>query len=60
MESLVKISNKIEYVLGSPGQKTTQKHPKMKVSAGTKTYPISLKADRYVYHLNNFHLLKTE
>ena len=49
--------------------KNYQKHPKMKVSAGTKTLkiynsttrdPISLKADSYVYHLNTFHLLKTE
>ena len=37
MSSLVKISNKIDNILGSPGQKTTQTQPKMTVSAGTKT-----------------------
>ena len=38
MLSLVKVSNKIDNILGSPGQKTTQKQPKMTVSAGTKTF----------------------
>ena len=38
MSSLVKISNKIDKMLGSPGQKTTQKQPKMTVSAGTKIF----------------------
>ena len=38
MSSLAKISNKIDNILGSPGQKTTQKQPKMTVSAGTKTF----------------------
>ena len=50
--------------------KTTQKQSKMTVSAGKKTFEnlklenyrfdISLKRVRYVYHLNTFHLLKTE
>ena len=38
MSSLVKISNKIDNFLGSPGQKNTQKQPKMTVSAGTKAF----------------------
>ena len=38
MSSLVKISNKINIILWSPGQKTIQKQPKMTVSASTKTF----------------------
>ena len=34
MSSLVKISNKIDNILGSPGQKATQNQPKMTVSEG--------------------------
>ena len=69
MSSLFKISNKIDNILGSPGQKTTQKQPEMTVSAGTKIFEnlkledhrsYTLKLARYVYHLNTFHLLKTE
>ena len=37
MSSLLKILNKIDIILGSTGQKTTQKQPKMTVSAGKKT-----------------------
>ena len=37
MLSLVKISNKID-ILGNPGQKITQKQPKVTVSAGTKSF----------------------
>ena len=40
-------------ILGSSGQKTTQKQPKMTVSTGTKTF-------ENLNHLNIFHLLKTE
>ena len=69
MSSLVKISNKIDNFLGSPGQKNTQKQPKTTVSAGTKAFensklkttdPILLKLARYVCHLKSFHLLKIE
>ena len=37
MSSLAKISNKIDNILGSSGQKNTQKQPKITVSANTKT-----------------------
>ena len=38
LKSLVKISNKIDNILGSSSQKNTQKKPQMTVSAGTKTF----------------------
>ena len=38
MSSLVKISNKINIILWSPGKKTILKQPKMTVSADTKTF----------------------
>ena len=39
MSSLVKkISNTIDNILGSSGQKNTQEQPKMTVSAGTKIF----------------------
>ena len=69
MSSLVKILNKIYNILGSPVQKTTQKQPKMTVSAGTKTFeklklknknPILPKLACHVYQLNTSNLLKTE
>ena len=46
MSSLVKISNRIDNILGIPGQKITQKQPKMTVSADTKTFE-NLKLDNY-------------
>ena len=63
-----KVQTKLN-ILGSSGQKTTQKHPKMTVSTGTKTFEnLKFKNYRsdiakivhYMYHLNPFHLLKTE
>ena len=51
MSSLVKISNKIENVLGSSDQKSTQKPPKMTVSASTKTFE-NLKLEKYRSHIN--------
>ena len=61
-------SQKFRLLLGNSGQKLTQKQHKMTVSASTKTFennwrtadPISVKLAQYVYHLNMFHLLKTE
>ena len=57
-------SNKTDTILGSSGQKTTQKQLKMIVSASRKafenlkrenTYPILTKIAKYVYHLNTCH-----
>ena len=66
MSSLFKFSNKIENILGSSGQKVTQKQPKMTVCCceniwkfnSRTTDPISTKLARYVYHLNTFHFWK--
>ena len=38
-------------ILGSSGQKTTQKQPKMTVSAGTKTFK-NLKFENYISEIN--------
>ena len=51
MSSLVKISNKIGNILGSTGQKNTQKQPKMTVSASTKTFA-NLKLENYRSDIN--------
>ena len=40
MSSLVKISNKINRILGSSDQKTTESRLKMTVSVGGKTFEI--------------------
>ena len=51
MSLLVKISNKIDNILGSSGQKSTQKQPKMTVSASIKTFE-NLKLENYRSHIN--------
>ena len=46
MSSLAKISKNIDNILGSSGQKTTQKQPKITVSVDTKTFE-NLKLENY-------------
>ena len=50
MSSLVKISDKID-ILGSTGQKNTQKQPKMAVSASMKTFE-NLELENYRSDIN--------
>ena len=50
MSSLVKISDKID-ILGSTGQKNTQKQPKMTVSASMKTFE-NLELENYRSDIN--------
>ena len=50
MSSLLKILNKIDIILGSTGQKTTQKQPKMTVSAGKKTFE-NLRLENYRFDI---------
>ena len=49
--SLVKISNKFDHISVSYVQKTTQKQPKIALSAGMKTFEIS-KLENYKSDIN--------
>ena len=49
--SLVKISKKFDYISVSYVQKTTQKQPKIALSAGTETFEIS-KLENYKSDIN--------
>ena len=51
MLSLVNFSNKIDNILESSGQKTTQKQPKMTVSARTKIFE-NLKLENHRSNIN--------
>ena len=44
-------SNKIDNILGSSGQRTTQKQLKMIVSAGRKAFE-NLKLENYIFDVN--------